>query len=154
MSEIVEAPAIDKSTWGEGPWQSEPDRVDFRHAGLPCLLRRHERLGNWCGYAAVPPGHPLHGKHYHEVDVKAHGGLTYANACRGPICHVPGPGEPDDVWWFGFDCSHAFDLCPGMAAWERSLGCRPPEIDRLETYRDLAYVRAQVEKLAEQLASM
>jgi hypothetical protein len=23
-------------------------------------------LGNWCGYVAVPPEHPLHGKSYHD----------------------------------------------------------------------------------------
>ena len=57
---------IDKSTWGDGPWQQEPDRVEFRHPGLPCLLVRHPRLGVWCGYAAVPPGHALYGKPYDD----------------------------------------------------------------------------------------
>lgn len=157
MSEITEAPAIDKSTWGPGPWQSEPDRVEFQHAGLPCLMVRHDGLGHWCGYAAVPPGHPMHGKGYDDVDVQVHGGLTYANACQGDICHVPAPGEPDNVWWFGFDCAHLWDLAPGLVAHERLIPALAQHADfhvREDVYRDLPYVRAQVEKLAEQLARM
>jgi hypothetical protein len=141
---------IDKSAWGEGPWQHEPDRVEFEHAGLPCLLLRNKLLGNWCGYAAVPPGHPLHGKGYEEVDIEVHGGLTYANACQGPICHVPKPGEPDDVWWFGFDCCHAGDLSPGVVASSRRHGLAS---FKYENYRDLAYIRSETEGLAEQLRS-
>lgn len=45
-----------KAKWPVGPWTTEPDRVDFRHAGLPCILHRGF-LGAWCGYAGVPPGH-------------------------------------------------------------------------------------------------
>ena len=44
------------AAWGQGPWDDEPDRVDFEHAGFPCLLLRNPRLGQWCGYVAVPPG--------------------------------------------------------------------------------------------------
>jgi hypothetical protein len=145
---------IDKSTWGEGPWQSEPDRVDFRHAGLPCLALRHPRQGHWCGYAAVPPGHPAHGKDRNCVEVEVHGGLSYEGLCDGLICHVPAPGEPDDVWWLGFDFGHAWDILPGQEARGRSYGMPPIRSVMRETYRDLAYVRAQVESLAEQLAGM
>lgn len=158
MNEKTEV--IDKSTWGPGPWQEEPDRVEFKHAGLPCLMLRHDRTGNWCGYAAVPPGHPLHGEPYDNADVRAHGGLTYSDKCRGDICHVPAPGEPDNVWWFGFDCAHAGDFCPGMEATLLSIpaivemrATRYPNLERYEVYRDVHYVRSQVERLAEQLAA-
>src|SRR5688572_11433893 len=112
MAETIERKPVDKSEWGDGPWQTEPDRVEFEHAGLPCLMSRHPTLGHWCGYVAVPPGHPMHGKEYDSVEVDVHGGLTYGSACRGHICHVPKPGEPDDVFWFGFDCGHAGDYGP------------------------------------------
>ena len=131
-------PTIDRSTWGRGPWDAEPDRVEFEHAGLPCLLRRN-RSGVWCGYAAVPPDHPWHGTHYDEVPVDVHGGLTYADACQGSICHVPKPGEPDNVWWFGFDCANLGDLVPGL--WADG------------DYRDMAYVRTETTRLAQQLAA-
>lgn len=158
---------IDKSAWIPGPWQQEPDRVQWRTgAGLPGLIVRNWS-GALCGYAGVSAAHPDHGIGYNECPqgcedgwcehspesrYKVHGGLTYAAACQvdGPVCHVPEPGEPDDVWWFGFDCSHAGDYSPGSES-----RC-PPNL-RAEaygihgTYRDLAYVRAQVESLAAQL---
>jgi len=123
-------------------WKTEPDRVEFEHAGLPCILRRGP-LGAWCGYAAVPPGHPYHGKSMDDIQVDVHGGVTYAEACQGEICHVPKPGEPDDVWWIGFDCSHAWDLVPGMLRYGVSAG---------QIYRDRAYVTGETKRLAEQLA--
>lgn len=163
----------DRSSWGPGPWESEPDRVDFEHGGLPCLLLRSP-MGFWCGYAAVLPGHPWHGvdscqclapadpahasdeNGWHECEQRpeslmdVHGGLTYSGACSGSICHVPKPGEPDAVWWFGFDCGHAFDLTPGMRAFRvRYRGAVPYG----EVYRDLAYAREQTERRAEQLAA-
>jgi hypothetical protein len=111
---------------------------------LPCLLKRND-FGVWCGYAAVPPGHPLHGKRYDEPAVEVHGGLTYSDACSGTICHEPKPGEPDNVWWFGFDCHHADDYAPGMDPHVRDL--------LGGTYRDMAYARREAESLAEQLAT-
>lgn len=145
-------PPIDKTTWGPGPWQDEPDRLEWRTAaGLPGMAIRHPESGSWCGYAAVAPGHPLFGKHYDEPNVSVHGGLTYANECQGHIRHTPEPGEPDHVWWFGFDCHHWMDLAPGMEAKLNSL--MPARKSRAsETYRDLAYVRAEVESLATQLS--
>lgn len=67
------------------------------------------------------------------------------------ICHVPEPGEPDHVFWFGFDTGHAFDFAPGMRAALRHTGL--PDIPG-ETYRDLNYVRAECRLLAAQLAAM
>lgn len=135
-----------------GPWHDEPDRVEFEHDGFPCLLIRNS---SWCGYVGVPPSHPWHGKSYNDVrgpdgawpDV--HGGLTYAAGCSGQICHVPRPGEPDDVYWLGFDCNHHGDLAlydlielGGMRF--RDYG------NSHSAYRDVAYVRAETMKLAAQ----
>lgn len=139
--------------WGPGPWDDEPDHVEWRAHGLPCLLHRQPSLGHWCGYVAVPPGHPAHGKDYACLDMDVHGGLTYAESCSGNICHVPEPGEPNDVWWLGFDCAHLGDLSPATAATGRLSGLTifyEPEA----TYRDLAYVRNEAEALAAQLAEM
>jgi hypothetical protein len=160
--------AIDKSAWGEGPWHAEPDRAEWEHAGLPCLAVRHSRSGHWCGYAAVPPSHPLHGQPYdaEAVTVDVHGGLTYADRCHGHICHVPKPGAPDDVWWFGFDCAHAGDVSPSYVNQRVGQGYPWPEApydhaaavaaDRfdVERYRTLDYVRAETNRLAEQLAAL
>lgn len=140
--------AIDKSTWGPGPWQHEPDRKEWKHMGFPCLIVRVESHGALCGYVAVPPGHPWHGKDYDDVEADVHGGLTYASACCGNVCHVPAPGEPDDVWWLGFDHAHAWDKMPGNDALLH--GYCLADMDA--TYRDMDYATKGCESLAEQAA--
>lgn len=136
--------------WGPGPWDGEPNHLLFEHAGLPCMLHRGP-AGSWCGYVAVPPGHPAHGKDCDDVEAEAHGGLTYAGACSGHICHVPKPGEPDDVWWLGFDCAHAWDLSPALRAVTSRIYPQGIPLHSDEVYRDMSYVREKVEGLAVQL---
>lgn len=166
--EIAEPRKIDKSKWGNGPWQNEPDRIEWEKHGMPCLMLRTD-MGNWCGYVAVNPGHPWHSKGYtsctapeicekqkadgycdhtpeHILDV--HGGITYANQCAGHICHVPKPGKPDNVFWFGFDCAHGGDGIPGYRAVLGEDGFFS------RGYKDAAYVRTEVERLADQLKAV
>jgi len=134
----------------EGPWSDEPSKMQWvdRATGMPCLIVRNH-LGALCGYAGVAPGHPLHGFNYDDADLDVHGGLTYADRCQPTtdeahgICHVPEPGTPHDVWWFGFDCAHSGDAVPGMPNLSR-------ELDNGE-YRDVGYVADQVTSLAAQL---
>jgi hypothetical protein len=248
---------VDKSEWGDGPWQSEPDKKQWQDeaTGLPCMILRGPS-GSWCGYVGVHPYHPAANLHYDgepdpvaqakreafkrdikewrdagcppleswvsHVDtaitaerlmsqaghaiaaIEVHGGLTYAGGCseitpetweewrkrepslrreaaqfpRGDsarylkkwqdcfddyakfvelarasfICHLPAPGEPDDLWWFGFDCAHAGDETPGINALLSEMRSRvplfphPPDI-----YRDVTYVMAECASLARQL---
>ena len=71
------------------------------------------------------------------------------------ICHLPAPGEPDDIWWFGFDCAHSFDLAPAYSAMMEDMKLRSPLLDHYEeVYRDVAYVAAECAKLAAQLAAI
>jgi hypothetical protein len=148
---------VDKSTWGDGPWQAEPDKEQWADevTGYACLVKRN-RGGALCGYVGVPQGHPWHGKDYDDVGAEVHGGLTYADLCQeGPegetICHVPAPGEPEPLWWLGFDCAHYMDLSPGMAAELRGLGQDWPMMG--ETYKSIAYVKAECARLAQQAAA-
>lgn len=136
-----------------GPWHDEPDHVDFEHVGHPCILHRGPS-GAWCGYVAVPPGHPWHGRGFdwqNGVDANVHGGITYAAKCAGSICHVAKLGEPDDVWWIGFDCNHHLDM-DFQNIIEHGSGSRidAPEFGWIAHYRTVEYVRRQTEKLAEQ----
>lgn len=142
---------------GSGPWSNEPDKVSWidDDTDLDCLAVRN-RMGTWCGYVGVPPGHRLHGVDFDDATmadgsyIEVHGGLTFSDGCdktENPaegICHVPAPGRPDDVWWLGFDCNHAWDLAP-CALW------RPLPT---QVYRDLAYVEREVARLAAQLAEV
>lgn len=160
--------------WGEGPWNNEDDHAVWVDpaTNLDCMINRGPS-GALCGYVGVPPSHPWHGVDYTAiVKVEVHGGLTYANSCQedGEICHVPEPGREHDIWWFGFDCAHAFDLAPQMEATMRELRKRKPEIDHIEslfdgagrypgvfpgnTYRDWNYVVKEVTDLAAQLAAI
>lgn len=150
-----------KREWPEGPWQSEPDREDFRAHGLACFVQRNFH-GACCGYVGLPPGHPKHGANYSEFgDLEVHGGVTYAAECSGHLCHIPEPGEPDAVWWIGFDCGHMFDVQPAfikllermeIPGLTKELGAKIGFFGG--TYRDFAYARSETEKLAAQLAAI
>ena len=139
---------IDKSTWPDGPWMSEPDRLEFEAHGFPCLIVRQPHNGGLCGYVAVPPGHPWYGVRYQDLDPEVHGGLTYSDFCQGNICHVPKPGEPDNVYWLGFDCGHYHDYQP---AYPGDLNLR---FGHERVYRDIAYVKQQCEELAKQASCL
>jgi hypothetical protein len=142
-----------KEQWGKGPWNDEPDKVQFvdEATDMDCLIVRGPS-GALCGYVGVEPGHPLHGVDYDGVDVDVHGGLTFAGPCspeeneETSICHVAREGRPDHVWWFGFDCAHFGDLAPRHAMRDREAG-----FEFEETYRELPYVKAEVVNLAKQL---
>lgn len=54
-----------KDTWGDGPWQDEPDRLNFHTPeGFDGAILRNRHGGNLCGYVGVPFGHPWWGKDY------------------------------------------------------------------------------------------
>lgn len=163
-------PEVDRSGWGPGPWDGEPDKVQWTDeaTGYPCIASRgNPRFGNWCGYVAVPPGHRFHGASYDDVDVEVHGGLTFSASCAEDapqeiaICHVPEPGEPADVWWLGWDAGHAFDIAPGLDASTREHDPRSlllpenrPASWPVSTYKTLEYVKRECAELARQLAGV
>lgn len=165
---------IDRSGWPSGPWDNEPDLVKFTHAGFMCVVAR-QYTGHLCGYVGLPKTHPLHGVSYSEPSDKlkealekrkeqplgnnpafavltrcvfggeleatpetvftVHGGLTYSRDHLLPV-----GDDANGLWWFGFDCAHCDDETP-----IRSYGGQ---------YRDIEYVRAETESLADQLASI
>lgn len=149
---------IDKSTWGPGPWQDEPDKIQWQDeaTGLPCLIVRVAESGHLCGYVGIAPGHPWYELEAGRIKAPVHCGLNFGKHCQlgdeaRYVCHVPGPGEPDHLWWLGFDCGHAFDLQPGIEALLRRTGDDfqlelPPAFRSV--YRDIPYVRANVARLA------
>lgn len=139
-----------------GPWDDEPDRIAWvdPDTGYHALMRRNP-YGSWCGYVAVPPGHAAHGSDFNALDLEVHGGLTYGARCFGDpdtgVCHVPAEGEPDDVWWLGFDCGHCMDDNWMMAELHRK---HAELVVHHPNYRDVNYVRQEVSRLAQQLRAM
>ena len=138
----------DRSGWRPGPWDNEPDRAEFECFGLPCVAIRNP-YGGWCGYVGVSPGHPWHGVGYGDVRADVHGGLTWADA------RMPDKLDDGEVWQLGFDCLHAGDFAPGLAALVANpqaalLAAATGDDPRGDVYRTLAWVRAEVERLAAQ----
>ena len=114
-------------------WLWEPNRVEFEHAGLKCFIMR-DRFLFLGGYVGLSEGHPYYRRHFKDIDAKAHDGLTFSG--RGD-----GERREKDYWWVGFTCDRPADLVPS----------RPHPLSGDEVYRDIDYVRGEVEKLAEQL---
>lgn len=98
---------------------------EFKANGFKCTIFEMY-MGHLCGYLHIPRGHALWGKHYNDIDVDVHGGLTYSQP------------EGED-WVIGFDCAHLGDLVP--LSGYRSHG----------VYRDEAYVTNELVKLSEQI---
>lgn len=154
--ETMEYRTFDKSEWGAGDWNGEPDKKQWLdpETGYPCLIVRN-RGGSLCGYVGVPRDHPLYEKDYEDVDVDVHGGLTFAEACAAGgdesrhICHKT-DGD-DHVWWFGFDCAHYLDVSPARVARDKDRGWR---VEWDAAYRNFAYVTKEVESLARQLKAV
>jgi hypothetical protein len=131
----------DRTKWNPGPWDNEPDRVDFVTSGYASFALRGP-LGSWCGYVGVPNNHPAYEKDSYDIPAEVHGDITYTSKCEGAICHVPAPGMPDDVWWIGFDTAHYMDLSPSDADHPH------------HTYKDIGYVIAECIRLAKQLKEL
>ncbi len=133
------------------------------YVGVP----RHHLLWGW-KYEAIPA----------DFGIEVHGGLTYARICEdGPtperrivvearrICHVPrrvrtgsatnhATGyrvEDAHLWWFGFDCDHAYDLVPDE---DRHARARFLAAEIGQVYRDDGYVYREVRNLAAQLRAI
>lgn len=123
---------LDKTEWADGPWKDEPDYLEFEAMGLMCKIRRGG-LGHLCGYVRLPEDHPWADSNYMELPVDVHGGLTYGE-------------RESDGFYLGFDCAHASDLLPN-ATYLRS---RDSEC----TYRDLAFVKNEIDLLAAQLVGV
>src|SRR5947209_3531858 len=147
-----------------GPWDNEPDKAQWQFSPtIACMVHRGGGQA-WCGYVGVTKGHPLFGMNYDEVeekyDIQVHGGLTFSAMCDGDeengICHVATDEKGKDIraWWLGFDCAHYRDLRPNfadayMAKFDEDMADKYP---LAQVYRDYAYVRAETERLAEQIA--
>lgn len=102
----VPAPAPetrDRTGWARGPWDDEPDALDWTRGQIICAIRR-SKTGVLCGYIAVPPSHPWHGKHpIGHDDVRDEVGFPWWE----PTAEHPGG------WWaLGFDCGHLHDIVP------------------------------------------
>jgi len=123
-----------------GPWDSEPDRAEFEHEALPCLVMRNG-CGAWCGYVHVPPYNPVlvdayDPEGYEYWPFYVHGGITWS-----------GSREFRDgrrLFCVGFDLNHGSDGAPGDFRYH----------DRLKgAYRDFEYAVSETQSLAAQVTA-
>lgn len=150
----------------------------FKHNELICCVQRMANSGNINGYVSITKEHPLFGKSYadkiqlnkepefngnyiglliHSQDedykdniysidmaLKVHGGITFSRA------ELSGVDKSlfGELWWFGFDTSHAGDLRPYQTAIDRKFPISEEE------YRDFDYVKNETKSLAEQLTQL
>jgi len=96
--------------------------------GLKCAVAMGTT--SYCGYVHVPEGHADERKHYDDVNVEIHGGLTFR-------CKAKEGGS-----WFGFDTAHAGD-------WIGFAGSDLEMPGRIWTEEDVAQ---ETEHLAQQLS--
>lgn len=100
--------------WGTGEWCIEPDLVKFTFKGYDCKIIRVFAVdgpeespimfgGHLCGYVKIPNNHVTYCKHYDDINVDVHGGLTYRKM------------ENEKDYWIGFDCAHSRDIIPSIA---------------------------------------
>lgn len=114
----------------------DPSKPD----GEPRIYDKHR-----CGYVAVSRKHKAWGADYQDINVSAHGSLTYASthdeARKYPVQH-------ENAWWFGFDTAHSFDK-PIEDPYHFMKGIW----DFGGTTKSLDFIVAECEKMAVQLMS-
>jgi hypothetical protein len=126
------------------PWETEPNHKEWREptTKYKCEVKRNTLTLALCGYVTVPKKHHYYGLGYNDVMANVHGGLTFS----------------DDKGKFGFDCSHAGDLTPGILLSVLQTAKDPSEYAQLtishDTYRTFEWVVDETEKLAKCLHKM
>jgi len=113
------------------PWETEPDSAAGTIEGYDVVILRIPEALHLCGYVDVPLSHPAALVDWDDWEKRpsfsVHGGVTYHR-------------EKDDFFRIGFDCAHLGDFSPGLNSRRDGI------------YRDMEYVRAEVESLARQLS--
>jgi len=99
---------------------------------IHCSIHRNN-VKALCGYITLTPDNTLYGIGYDNLDLHAHGGLTYNSY------------DEDKNWVIGFDCAHHGDLTPYFLLDETEYG-----FGQRGVYRDMEYVKSECENLAEQ----
>jgi hypothetical protein len=134
---------IDKTFWGKGPWQYEPDYLAYVCDGYDCLIMR-TAVGCLTGYIAIPADHPWYDLEPDEVPVRVHGGLEWKQVGNDHWRRT----SREDVVWFGFSCSHIGDYFPvdGMIYEKEAIPVddSSPFFTK-RSYKTIEYVKSHIE---------
>jgi hypothetical protein len=125
---------VDKSKWGRGEWDTEPDFSSWIDNETGYLLEIHRYHGALNGYVTIPTAL--------EIDQYAAFGYHYTITFNNV-------DKPNNHRRLGFDCGHGGDYNPSYSA--------IPEMEGLSfglTYRNFEYVKQCVERMAKSLKKM
>lgn len=122
-------------------WKNETNHWKGLVCDYPVILQRQRTMGYWMGYVLIEEkNHPWYGADVADLDyVDVHGKVAYTD-------YNPFVDDKSGDWWVGFYCGHAFDLVPYF--WETE-GREYPRLFKHDVYRDYAFAKAEVTKLAE-----
>ena len=134
---------VDRTGWDHGPWDREPDAEFWREGDYYGFALRNPERGTWCGYAAVPPGHPQWGASADATGLQGPREYTFAGRASDLPEHFNLGQGAEGYWAFGFHCAYGHDDWPGV----RQFGDFP----RLLKYRKLSYVKGLVQETIAQL---
>ena len=131
-------------------YENEPDYVKGWILGMPYRIQRHPEMGHLCGYIRLPKDHPwmkdaakkkptrtLRGKYRFDAKGYFARGISSINV-HGDVTYYGGLRRGNGLW-IGFDCAHYMDFVPGQRH----------HFENTE-YRDVAYVKKELESIAEQ----
>lgn len=101
----------------------------FEEKDYLCEIIRRDKESHWCGYIFINSYHPWYGKHYDNIEVNCHGGLTYSQ-------------YDENMWKIGFDCAHWGDFVPTRNIFNTGINTG--------IWRDRKYVENECNELVEQ----
>lgn len=99
---------------------------------IHCSIHRND-VKSLCGYITLTKDSSLYGVDYDDINISAHGGLTYQGY------------DQNENYVIGFDCGHYGDLTPYFLFKDF------PFYSDGE-YRDMQYVKSECESMAEQVS--
>ncbi|MEX2947897.1 hypothetical protein ABH521_003600 [Staphylococcus warneri] len=106
----------------------------FSYKGYTAMIKRYDQYEHLCGYLKLNVTDS--DERFEIIGMNAHGGITYN---RGG--------------WVGFDCNHYLDLNLAfyMLAEEKGLDDIYPMIMGESTYKDLEFVKSNLQRIIDEL---
>lgn len=127
----------------------------------------HFDFGWGNGYVLLPHNHPFYNKHYDDIDVNVHGGLTYSNKFESNnfmrwIENLKIDGDVtlenfkkfENYWMIGFDTNHAgdsLDSCPKYYVMNEARNlldqCIEDKIEGINKYKTIYIRKSKLKKI-------
>jgi hypothetical protein len=122
---------------------NEEDLVFFDFKDFPCIIARGYITGALNGYIAIKKNSSfLAYMNYDNITdfISVHGGFTFTSEGGKDIWYKY-DDERNELFWIGFDCGHTFDFTPYVPSFQG-------------TYKDINYVKNEIESVVDQLEKL